>query len=92
MARMIAKRREQGAGPAAFPLALAGEGEQVRIVLIHGGRMVQQKMLNMGLHLDDVIQVVHRQGQGAVLIAKAGHSYAFGGGMSHKIKVERVER
>ena len=73
-----------------FPLAMASEGESVRIVLIRGGHNIQERMLSMGLTLDDVIEVVQRQNKGAVLISKAGSRYAFGGGMAHKINVMKV--
>ena len=73
-----------------FPLAMASEGESVRIVLIRGGHNIQERMLSMGLTLDDIIEVVQRQNKGAVLISKAGSRYAFGGGMAHKINVMKV--
>ena len=73
-----------------FPLAMASEGESVRIVLIRGGHNIQERMLSMGLTLDDIIEVVQRQNKGAVLISKAGSRYAFGGGRAHKINVTKV--
>ena len=83
------------AGSALLPgfmggIAMAGEGESVRIVLIRGGQNIQKRMLSMGLTLDDVIEIVQRQNKGAVLISKAGSRYAFGGGMAHKINVTKV--
>ncbi len=73
-----------------FPLAMAGEGESVRIVLIRGGHNIQKRMLSMGLTLDDVVEIIQRQNKGAVLISKGGNRYAFGGGMAHKINVTKV--
>lgn len=73
-----------------FPLSLADAGESVRIVCVRGGCNMQKRMLSMGLALDDVITVVGRQGQGALLVSKNGSRYAFGGGMAHKINVIRA--
>lgn len=71
-----------------FPLALAAEGERVRIVRMCGG-CLRERLLSMGIDLDDEITVIRRQGGGAVLIEKAGNRYALGGGMAHKINVIR---
>jgi ferrous iron transport protein A len=37
--------------------------------------------------VDDVVKVVHRQEQGAVVISKENNRYALGGGMALKINV-----
>ena len=71
-----------------FPLALAAEGERVRIVRMCGG-CLRERLLSMGIDLDDEITIIRRQGGGAVLIKKAGNRYALGGGMAHKINVIR---
>jgi ferrous iron transport protein A len=71
-----------------FPLALAAEGERVRIARLCGG-CLRERLLSMGIDLDDEITVIRRQGGGAVLIEKAGNRYALGGGMAHKINVIR---
>ena len=72
-----------------FPLALAGEGEAVRIVSIWRGRKFQERLLSMGIQVDDVIRVVKCREQGAVVVSKAQARYAFGGGMALKIQVIR---
>ena len=71
-----------------FPLALAAEGERVRIVRL-GGCCLQERLLSMGIALDDVITVIRRQDGGAMLIEKDGSRYALGGGMALKINVSR---
>ncbi len=70
-----------------FPLAMASEGESVRIIMIHGGRKIQERLLSMGINIEDEIEVVQRQKKGAVLISKEGNRYALGGGMAQKIQV-----
>ena len=72
-----------------FPLALASEGETVRILSVRRGRNIQERLLSMGIQVNDIIKVMHRQAQGSVLIAKGANHYALGGGMAHKIQVIR---
>jgi ferrous iron transport protein A len=71
-----------------FPLAFAAEGEQVRIILVRGGRLVQ-RLSSMGIHCQDVVQVVRRQERGALLLAVSGTRYVLGGGMAQRILVNR---
>lgn len=70
-----------------FPLALASEGETVRILSVRRGRNIQERLLSMGIQVNDIVKVVHRQGHGSVLVAKGADRYALGGGMAHKIQV-----
>ena len=73
-----------------FPLVLAGEGERVKVVHLRGGSLMRERLLSMGINLDDEILVVHKQHNGAVLIEKGGYRYALGGGMAHKINVRKA--
>lgn len=82
------RRREMGPSPS-FSLALAGEGEKVRIVSCRRCGVLRERLLSMGIHIDDEIIVVQKQNGGAVLIEKRGSRYALGGGMAHKINVTR---
>lgn len=66
---------------------MASEGESVRIIMIRGGRKIQERLLSMGINIEDEIEVVQRQKKGAVLISKEGNRYALGGGMAQKIQV-----
>jgi len=83
------QQRKKPNHEASFPLALAGEGEKVRIVWVRGGRMLQERLLSMGVHAGDELVVMQRQPGGALLIEKSGNRYALGGGMAHKINVIR---
>jgi ferrous iron transport protein A len=80
-------QKEQKLVPPSFPLAMAGEGETVRIVSIRRGRNIQERLLSMGIQVDDVIEIVKCQDKGAVLISKENNRYALGGGMALKIHV-----
>jgi ferrous iron transport protein A len=73
-----------------FPLVLAGEGERVKVVHLRGGSLMRERLLSMGINMDDEILVVHKQHNGAVLIEKGGYRYALGGGMAHKINVRKA--
>ena len=70
-----------------FPLALAGNGETVRIVLISGGANLKERLLSIGLRVDDLIEIVQSREKGAVLIAKDENRFMLGGGMAQKIFV-----
>ncbi|WP_051553814.1 FeoA family protein [Desulfobulbus elongatus] len=70
-----------------YPLVFASEGERVKVVSLHGGCLMRERLLSMGINVDDEILVVHKQENGAVVIEKAGCRYGLGGGMAHKINV-----
>jgi len=70
-----------------FPLAMAEEGEKVRIVSVPCGRNIRARLLGMGIRVNDVVAVLRRQHCGAVLIAKGFSRCALGGGMAMKINV-----
>ena len=70
-----------------FPLAMAEEGETVRIASVRRGRNINERLTSMGIQVDDVVEVVKRQEKGAVLISKENSRYALGGGMALKIFV-----
>jgi ferrous iron transport protein A len=75
---------------ASYPLVLASEGERVKVVHLRGGSLMRERLLSMGINMDDEILVVHKQHNGAVLIEKEGCRYALGGGMAHKINVTKA--
>jgi ferrous iron transport protein A len=87
MAAQNEKKDKQEPARPSFPLAMAGDGETVRIVSVHCGRNIQERLLSMGIQVDDVVEVVKRQDKGAVLISKENQRYALGGGMALKILV-----
>ena len=70
-----------------FPLALAGEGEVVRVSFLPQGSKIQERLMSMGICVNDEVTVVQKQLGGALLIEKNGVRYALGGGMAHKIQV-----
>lgn len=70
-----------------FPLVMASPGESVRIVAIHPGHKIHQRMLGMGVRVNDIVEVIQSHGHGGVLIVKGDNRYTLGGGMAFKIQV-----
>ncbi|TCJ15514.1 ferrous iron transport protein A [Parasulfuritortus cantonensis] len=76
--------------PAPFPLSMADEGARVRVVALRGGSGLSKKMTEMGLNVGSELSVRQRQG-GGMVVARGETRYAIGGGMAHKVWVERLE-
>ncbi|MGL1930915.1 MAG: ferrous iron transport protein A [Desulfotalea sp.] len=77
-------------GYGSFPLALAAEGEKVKIVFIRGARKKEERLLSMGLKVDDIIEVqLTSVGGGKVVITRESH-YALNQGLTHSIYVMKV--
>ncbi len=72
-----------------FPLALAGTGEKVRVVFIRGGANMKERLLSMGIQVDDTVKIIQSGKKGAVLIAKDENRFMLGGGMAQKIYVTK---
>jgi len=75
-----------------MPLTMAGTGEKVRIVMLAGGRGMQQRLISMGLDAGSEIDVIRRGAPGPFLIATGDTRLAIGAEMAHKIMVIPVER
>lgn len=69
-----------------FPLVMADEGAQVRIVALHGGKGLTTRLTELGLNVGSEVRVVQRQG-GGLLVARGESRIALGGGMAAKIQV-----
>ncbi len=73
-----------------FPLALASEGEEVQIVFVRGGRKREERLMSMGLKIDDIVTVqITRPGGGKVILHRETR-YAVDGGMAQRIFVVKV--
>lgn len=70
-----------------FPLALASEGEIVRVIMFPEGSKIQERLISMGISVNDEVTIVQKQPGGALMIEKNGTRYAMGGGMAFKIHV-----
>lgn len=75
-----------------MPLAMASTGEKVRIVMLAGGRGMQQRLISMGLDVGSEIKVIKKGAPGPFLIATGDTRLAIGAEMAQKIMVIPVER
>ncbi len=85
------QEKHQKSSQPSFPLSMAKEDEKVRIVSVRRGRNIHERLLGMGIQVDDVIEVIQCQQKGAVLISKENNRYMLGGGMALKIHVIKEE-
>ncbi len=69
-----------------FALAMAAEGQAVRIVSLRAGRNLDRRLADLGLNIGSVISVVQRQG-GGLIVARDTSRVAVGAGMAMKILV-----
>ncbi|MCF7992825.1 MAG: ferrous iron transport protein A [Thiohalocapsa sp.] len=67
-------------------LAMAGEGDEVRITALRAGRGLDRRLTDLGLNIGACIRVVQRQG-GGLIVARGEVRIAVGGGMAAKILV-----
>jgi ferrous iron transport protein A len=80
---------QPGPSPKPFPLALANEGDRLRIHSLAAGRGLDQRLTELGLNVGGEVRVIHRQG-GGLLVARGEGRIAIGGGMAAKILVVPV--
>jgi Fe2+ transport system protein FeoA len=74
-----------------FPLIMAQEGEEVRIVSMRSCQRFQERLVSIGIQVGNVIKLIQRRKGGAVVISKENHRYVLGGGMALKIRVIKEE-
>jgi len=83
-------RRRSTAGSRVFPLCMAGNCKEVRVLKIRAGSGLQRRLADMGLTPGTEIKLINCQGVGPVLIDLKGSRLALGRGMAMKIMVEEV--
>jgi ferrous iron transport protein A len=72
--------------PASFALAMADEGQRVRVVGLRAGRGLDRRLMDLGLNIGSELCVLQRQGGGLVVLRDQAR-IALGGGMATKIIV-----
>jgi ferrous iron transport protein A len=70
---------------------MADAGARVRVVALRGGDNLIKRMTEMGLNVGSELIVRQRQGGGGLVVSRGETRYALGGGMAHKVMVERCE-
>ena len=72
-----------------FPLALAGEGEHVRITQLKGANRQEKRLASMGLNVSSELLISQRQG-GNLVVVRGETRLAVGAGLAHKIMVTQI--
>lgn len=73
---------------APFPLAMAQEGEKVKVFLVRSGKNLERRLISLGLNVGSELIVSQRQG-GNVVVIRGETRLALGAGMAQKIMVIR---
>ena len=74
-----------------FPLAMAQEGEPLRIHLLRGGKGLELRLTELGLNVGSEVTVSQRSG-GSLVVLRGETRIALGAGLAHKIMVVRRHR
>ncbi len=77
-------------GYGSFPLALAAEGERVKIVFVRGGRKKEERLLAMGLKIGDTVEVQITNPRGGKVVQAGETRYALDRGASQSVTVVKV--
>jgi ferrous iron transport protein A len=72
-----------------LPLAMAKEGDYLRITQLLGGDGMAARLASMGLNTGCVVRVAHRQG-GQTVLVRGETRLALGMGIAHRVMVTPV--
>jgi len=75
-----------------FPMRMANEGENVKIMSLRGGKGFHDRLSGLGLNVGAEVEIVKNQVDGPVLVAHKGTRLFLGGGMAEKIHVMVVDK
>ena len=70
-----------------FPLAAASPGDRLRITALRAGKGLTRRLADLGLPVGCEIEVVFRQGNGRLVVARDMGRVALGAGMADRILV-----
>lgn len=73
-----------------IPLAMIGEGEEVRLVCVRGGRGMRKRLADLGLNVGMAVRVIRRNPEGPMILGVRESRLALGRGMTHRVMVELV--
>jgi Fur family ferric uptake transcriptional regulator len=74
-----------------MPLAMAKTGENVVIREIGGGRFKRGRLSDMGLRVNDVVEIINNSGMGRLILGHKSTRLAIGRGAAHHIMVSLAE-
>jgi len=70
-----------------FPLPMAREGRQLKVVSIRAGRELAKRLQELGFNEESIVSVVGRQPSGPLILQLNHSRFALGRGMAMKIMV-----
>ena len=70
-----------------MPLAMAKPGERVIVREMAGGQTARHRMADMGLRINDYIEIINNSGEGRLILAHDCTRLAIGRGIAQKIMV-----
>jgi Fur family ferric uptake transcriptional regulator len=70
-----------------MPLALAKPGERVVLREMAGGKTAKSRMADMGLRLNDRVEIISNSGEGRLILGHDCTRLAIGRGIAEKIMV-----
>lgn len=72
-----------------IPLSMINSGEKVKIVKLNGGKHFIHRLISMGIHIGDTIEVISNDFQGPFLLRVKNTRIGIGHGLTHRIYVTR---
>lgn len=73
-----------------YPLTMAPEGKELRVVSINAGKGLARRLMELGFCDQAVVSVVRAQPSGPLIIQLNSSRFALGRGMAMKIIVREV--
>lgn len=73
-----------------MPLALIAEGEEVRLIAIHGGHHMRRRLADLGLNTGMTLRVIRRNPSGPMILDVKDSRLAVGRGMANRVIVELI--
>jgi Fe2+ transport system protein FeoA len=70
-----------------MPLSMGKPGERLHIMALANGRNARLKLISLGLHPGDKIEVISNDGRGGLIVGRDSTRLALGRGMAQKIMV-----
>jgi Fur family ferric uptake transcriptional regulator len=75
-----------------MPLTMAKAGEKVMVREMLGGHSARARMADMGLRINDPIEIINNSGEGRLILARDCTRLAIGRGIAQKIMVSLTEK
>jgi len=70
-----------------FPLAMANEGETVKVIGITAGKFLVKRLIAMGIIEQTELQIIQREQGNGLIVSRGETRLALGFGMANKIMV-----